>query len=119
MPTGDSVTHRDDPPQVRQISAPELKTMLESETPPLLIDVRTAQEWAIARIPGARLLNEETLAWLVGQERDTPVVFGCHHGIRSQAAAEYFLQQGFRRVHNLAGVIDAWSQLVDPAVPRY
>jgi len=47
-------------------------------------------------------------------------VFHCHHGIRSQSAAEYFLREkGFRNLYNLRGGIDAWSQLVDPSVPRY
>jgi monothiol glutaredoxin len=39
--------------------------------------------------------------------------------MRSQTAAEYFQQQGFRRLSNLQGGIDAWSQLVDASVPRY
>jgi monothiol glutaredoxin len=52
-------------------------------------------------------------------DRDTPLVFQCHHGIRSQAAAEYCREQGFRRLYNLTGGIDAWSTLVDPLVPRY
>ena len=48
------------------------------------------------------------------------MLFQCHHGIRSQSAAEYFLrEQGFSNLYNLRGGIDAWSQLVDPSVPRY
>jgi len=46
-------------------------------------------------------------------------VFQCHHGIRSQDAAEYFAQAGFTNLYNLRGGIDAWSMLVDPSVPRY
>jgi monothiol glutaredoxin len=46
-------------------------------------------------------------------------VFHCHHGVRSQRAAEYFQSQGFSNLRNLTGGIDAWSQLVDPSVPRY
>jgi monothiol glutaredoxin len=52
-------------------------------------------------------------------DRDTPIVFQCHHGIRSQGAAEYFRNLGFRNLYNLAGGIDAWAVLVDPSVPRY
>jgi len=40
-------------------------------------------------------------------------------GGRSQAAAEHFAALGFRDVHNLVGGIDAWSQEIDPSVPRY
>ena len=49
----------------------------------------------------------------------TPIVFQCHHGVRSQQAAEYFRREGFRNLYNLRGGIDAWSQFVDPSVPRY
>ena len=43
----------------------------------------------------------------------------CHHGSRSAQVAQWLARNGFTRVHNLAGGIDAWSRLVDPAVPRY
>jgi len=46
-------------------------------------------------------------------------VFQCHHGIRSQAAAEYCVEKGFRNVYNVVGGIDAWSLTVDRSVPRY
>jgi monothiol glutaredoxin len=47
------------------------------------------------------------------------VVFHCHHGIRSRAAAEEAIRRGFVRVYNLEGGIDAWSADVDSTVPRY
>lgn len=43
----------------------------------------------------------------------------CHHGVRSQRVAEFLLRQGFAKVSNLAGGIDAWSLERDPSVPRY
>ena len=51
--------------------------------------------------------------------KETPLVFHCHKGGRSQAAAEHFADLGFTNVFNLAGGIDAWSQEIDPEVPRY
>ena len=84
-----------------------------------LIDVRTDTERALARIEGSRLLDQSYGDYILGLERDTSLVFHCHHGIRSQAAAEYCLRQGFTKVHNLVGGIDAWSLTVDPSVPRY
>ena len=51
--------------------------------------------------------------------KDTPLVFYCHHGPRSQQAADFFCSHGFRNVYNLDGGIDAWSAEVDPSVPRY
>jgi monothiol glutaredoxin len=85
-----------------------------------LVDVRTEDERAIAKIEGSRLLNEKGHDYLLNLDRNTMIVFHCHHGIRSQSAAEYFLREkGFRNLCNLQGGIDAWSQLVDPSVPRY
>jgi monothiol glutaredoxin len=46
-------------------------------------------------------------------------VVQCHHGVRSQRAAEELVAAGFRDVHNLVGGIEAWSRDVDPEVPRY
>ena len=106
-------------PPIRQLSAPELQAQLESGTALELVDVRTDQERAIARIEGSRLLDQAYHDALLLRARDTPIVFQCHHGIRSQHAAEYFREQGFTNLYNLSGGIDAWSALVDPSVPRY
>jgi monothiol glutaredoxin len=84
-----------------------------------LLDVRTEKERAIASIAGARLLDAEGRAYLEGVAKDVPLVFHCHHGGRSQAAAEHYLGQGHRQVSNVRGGIDAWSATVDPKVPRY
>lgn len=104
---------------VQQISAPALKAMIEAGDPFEFVDVRTDWERDIATIAGARLLDQSYHDHLLGLERDTPIVFQCHHGIRSQSAAEYFRGQGFRRLYNLIGGIDAWSKQVDPSVPLY
>lgn len=104
---------------IQQLSAPELKALIDSGASFELVDVRTHEERAVARIEGSRLLDQEYHDALLGLDRETPLVFQCHHGIRSQRAAEYFREQGFRRLSNLRGGIDAWSQLVDPSVARY
>ena len=104
---------------IRQLSAPELEALLESGTAVELVDVRTEEERAIAAIGGSRLLDRAYHDALLLRDRDAPIVFQCHHGIRSQHAAEYFRHQGFRNLYNLQGGIDAWSLLVDSSVPRY
>jgi monothiol glutaredoxin len=96
-----------------------LKALIESGTPLELVDVRTDEERAFARIDGSRLLDQAYHDALLRLDRETPLVFQCHHGIRSQQAAEYFRREGFRHLHNLQGGIDAWSLTVDPSVPRY
>jgi monothiol glutaredoxin len=104
---------------IHQISAPSLKAMLESGQSFELVDVRTPGERALATIEGARLLDKPYHDDLMALDHDTPIVFHCHHGIRSQSAAEYFQQAGFQNLYNLEGGIDAWSALVDASVPRY
>jgi monothiol glutaredoxin len=115
---GDNTT-TPEPPPIRQLSASELEAFLRSGTGIELVDVRTEEERAIAAIEGARLLDQAYHDELLRRDRDTPIVFQCHHGIRSQHAAEYFRREGFRNLYNLRGGIDAWSLLVDPSVPRY
>lgn len=105
---------------VTQISAPELKVMLDRGEALELIDVRTPEERAIAAIERARLFGEATHQHILSLDRGAAVVFQCHHGMRSQSAAEYYEREhGFRNLFNLDGGIDAWSRLVDPDVPRY
>ena len=113
------MTTVNDSPRVTQISAAALKDMIDSGQPFEFVDVRSEDERAFSSIEGSRLLDQAYHDDLLTRDRDTPIVFQCHHGIRSQGAAEYFLQHGFRNLYNLQGGIDAWSQLVDPSVPRY
>jgi monothiol glutaredoxin len=104
---------------IRQISAIELAAMMKAGQTFELIDVRTDDERSLARIDGSRLLDKAYHDALLDKDRNTVLVFQCHHGIRSQSAAEYFLREGFTTLFNLQGGIDAWSLLVDPSVPRY
>jgi monothiol glutaredoxin len=106
------------PPQVQQIGPKDLRTRLAAGAVHLF-DVRTPQERAIARIEPSVLLDEAARDTILTLGRDTPLVFYCHHGVRSHSAAEYFLQQGFKDVASVAGGIEAWSNEVDPTVPRY
>ncbi|MBK7828496.1 Grx4 family monothiol glutaredoxin [Nannocystis sp.] len=110
------------PPTVQQIGPTELAARMAAQMAVgelHLYDVRSPQEREIARIAGSTLLDPAVRDQILGLPRDTPLVFHCHHGGRSQQAAEYFLDQGFTRVANLRGGIEAWSVEVDPQVPRY
>ena len=106
-------------PVVGEMGPGELKALLDAGEPVALFDVRPADEAAKARIPGARLLDAEGEAQLASLPRDARIVFHCHHGGRSQAAAERYASLGFRNVYNLVGGVDAWSVSVDPSLPRY
>jgi monothiol glutaredoxin len=116
---GFKVDNPNEGPKVRQLSPAALKAMIDAREPFELFDVRTPEERAIASIAGARLLDDDAVRHIDSLDKDVALVFHCHHGGRSQAAAERFVRQGYRRVYNLAGGIDAWSSHVDPATPRY
>jgi monothiol glutaredoxin len=105
--------------EVRQMSVRELAQRLASGERFGLFDVRTPEERAIAHIEGARLLDANLAEQLERLDKNTLLVFHCHHGGRSQRAAEHFAALGFTNVWNVGGGIDAWSQEVDATVPRY
>lgn len=116
---GFTIANPNEPAKVRQLSPGQLKAMMESGRDFELVDVRTPEERALAHIDGSRLLDVRFEHELLALDRATPLVFQCHHGVRSLAAAEHFVRKGFREVYNLQGGIDAWSATVDPNVPRY
>ena len=113
------VTNPNEPVRVKALGATELKQKLDAGEKLELVDVRGDDEREIACIETAKKLDEALLKELLQADKDTLVVFHCHHGSRSQRAAEQFVSRGFRNVYNLVGGIDAWSQDVDPDVPRY
>jgi len=104
--------------RVKQLQVAELARMLEQQAV-TLFDVRPPDERALASIAEARPLDASGQEYLFALDPGAPVALLCHHGIRSQHAAQQLLQEGFRNVYNVRGGIDAWSQQVDANVPRY
>jgi rhodanese-related sulfurtransferase len=102
-----------------QTTPQEVASALKSDNQPRLIDVRNPAEWQLAKIEGAQLITEELHHSIMGWPKETPMVFYCHTGTRSMDAAAYFTGHGFTNVKSMTGGIDAWSQTVDKAVPRY
>ena len=104
---------------MQNLSTTELNRLLDDPTVQV-VDVRQPQEWEIGHLPGARLLPLDQLpARLAEIDEERPVVFYCHHGVRSEMAGRLAEQSGHRRVSHLVGGIDAWSCEVDPGIPRY
>jgi adenylyltransferase/sulfurtransferase len=102
------------------IEVEQLHSRLDGDAPPLLLDVRTREEWAICRIEGAQLLPAQALPSKIDElDRTREIVVYCHIGKRSAAVVEFLRSRGFSRVLNLAGGINAWSERVDPSMPRY
>eukprot|EP00475_Leptophrys_vorax_P018712 TRINITY_DN25587_c0_g1_i1.p1 TRINITY_DN25587_c0_g1~~TRINITY_DN25587_c0_g1_i1.p1 ORF type:complete len:259 (-),score=33.23 TRINITY_DN25587_c0_g1_i1:128-904(-) len=92
--------------------------------PVQLVDVREEREIEIASIPGFSPFPlsqfgswAPTIADTLDPNTDTYLL--CHHGIRSQQMAEWLKSQGFTRLFNIVGGIDAYSVKVDPSIPRY
>ena len=113
------VANPNEPPPVGELSAPELKQRLDVSEDLLLFDVRPPSEREGARIAQARVLDEEAVALIESLPKDRELVFHCHAGERSRTAAEHFRLQGHTRVYSLRGGINAWSEQVDPGVPRH
>ena len=107
------------PAEVKQLAPRDVKKLLDDGVRFHFLDVRTPDERTTASIPGTRLLDQAVADEIERLPKDTMLVFHCHHGGRSQAAAEHFRSRGFTNVHNMSGGIDAWSREIDPSVPRY
>jgi monothiol glutaredoxin len=106
-------------PKVEQMSVSELKKLMDDDAAMKIFDVRSPSEAATAKIDGTTLLDDMGRKYLLTLPKDTKLVFHCHHGGRSQRAAEFFAQQGYKDVHNLAGGIDAWAAEIDSSIARY
>ncbi len=101
------------------IEPQQLAQQMGTPTDVLLLDVREPWEWAIARIGEPQCLAMNDLpAKLDMLDRSRELVVYCHHGARSQIAAAWLREQGYR-ARNLAGGIDRWSREVDTSVSRY
>jgi rhodanese-related sulfurtransferase len=85
-----------------------------------LLDVRSDPEYRLLHIEGARPANRKLVDELFNSwPKDTPIVLCDHFGPRALDAARVLTMRGFTDVKALRGGLDAWSQEVDPLVPRY
>lgn len=85
----------------------------------LLLDVRHEVEWEIANISGATLIPLDTLSQRLAELeswRLKPVVVYCRSGVRSLRAAAMLREAGFTSVKSMAGGIELWADMIDPAV---
>ena len=111
---------------VNSISPRDLKQMLDAGGPLAFLDVREDIErsWCVIVPSGSVVdlhipLSQLPLRAAEVKFAPLPTVVYCHHGVRSMVAARWLAARGVQGLVNLAGGIDAWSEEIDPAVPRY
>lgn len=105
---------------IKQISAVTLQQRLANDELPFLLDVREAHEFAFAHIAGSVSIPLALIPLRLKElDPEQEIIVICHHGMRSQQAARYLEQQGFKHIVNLSGGIAAWASDCDLSMPRY
>lgn len=105
--------------QVEQISPSELQALRQNNSVKL-IDVREQREWDYCRIEGAELIPVQQISNTdIDAEEDDEIVCYCHTGQRSYFAAQILQRKGYNKVYNLEGGINAYSDEVNPSIPKY
>ncbi|HSU13396.1 molybdopterin-synthase adenylyltransferase MoeB [Longimicrobium sp.] len=107
---------------IPELTPAELKARLDRGDALTVIDVREPHEWEIANLEpyGARLVPLAQLPERMGELAGAgEIVVHCLSGARSRKAAQQLRDAGHARVYNLAGGIRAWSEQIDPSLPKY
>lgn len=103
------------------ITPRELKARLEQPgAKPVVVDVRQPWEMNVCALPGAIPIPMSTIPARMNElDPSQEIVLMCHHGVRSMQVALFLQRQGFRKLYNLHGGIDAWAREVDPGMAKY
>jgi adenylyltransferase/sulfurtransferase len=107
---------------IPQITPKELKSRLEDDPKPFLLDVRERYEWEIGNLEhlGASLVPYGEIPGRLDElPRDVPLVVYCHVGVRSALVVDTLMTRGFTQVLNLSGGYLSWVDEVDPTLTRY
>jgi rhodanese-related sulfurtransferase len=106
-----------------EISARAVRDRIAAGEKLYLIDVREPHEHQICHIDGAELIPMNTipprLQEIEAKADAAPLIFFCHHGMRSLNVVNWLRGQGVEDCQSMSGGIDAWSVEIDSAVPRY
>ena len=104
---------------IPQLSVKDLKKRMDAGENLFILDVREPFEYQIANIGGKLIPQGEVPQRLAEIDRDREIIVQCKSGGRSQRIAELLKQSGYPKVANLSGGILAWSDQIDPSVPKY
>ncbi|HZW85781.1 MAG TPA: molybdopterin-synthase adenylyltransferase MoeB [Nitrososphaerales archaeon] len=103
-----------------EVDVLQLKSELDAGSKLLLLDVREPFEYQLCHLGNSKLVPLGQLPDQMNElDKGTDMVVYCHTGVRSARAVAYLKSKGFKKVRNLKGGIQAWSDLVDPSVPDY
>ena len=105
---------------IQEINPIDAAAMRKQSPPALFLDVREAPELAICHIDGAlHIAMSELTTQFAAIPLDRPVIVLCHHGMRSRQVIQFLQSQGYDKLLNLKGGIDAWAQKVDTGMATY
>lgn len=104
---------------IPEITVQELKNLIDTKAPVLILDVRNPDEYALCNLGGQLIPMSELPTRLSELNPEQQIVIHCHAGGRSKRATEFLMTQGFKNVANLKGGITAWATEIDPSMPKY
>ena len=98
----------------------QLKKELETDPQTVLLDVRDKWEFDLCHIDNSVNISLSEISERKDElDKQPRTVIICHHGMRSAIAAEYLILEGFEKIVNLEGGIDAWASTIDQSMTRY
>lgn len=106
---------------MQSMTVRELKARLDApQEKPLILDVRENWETQLCALPGSTFIPMGQIpARVADLDVEHEIVVVCHHGVRSLQVAYYLANQGFKKLYNLQGGVDAWAREIDPAMHKY
>jgi sulfur-carrier protein adenylyltransferase/sulfurtransferase len=105
--------------KVPEMLPTELKARLDKGDDIFILDVREPHEYQICNLKGKLIPLGELPRRVHELDSSREIVAHCRSGKRSAEAVDFLKKAGFRKIHNLTGGILAWSDQVDPSVPKY
>lgn len=103
-----------------EISPELVSEMVEAGENLILLDIREDWEWEKAHLEGAIHIPLSELGRRIDElDSQSEIIVYCHLGDRSIDGCLQLWDLGFRKIRSLTGGIEAWSELIDPTVPKY
>ena len=104
---------------VPEVQPEELDRRLRAGEDIFVLDVREPHEYQICNLNGYLIPLGDLPKRVHELDSSREIVAHCRSGVRSGKAVDFLRQAGFKKVKNLAGGILAWSDKVDPSMPKY